>query len=132
MHLYFVFSGAYKQHLLVLRLDLGPHDPIPDQFSKHVHVEYSMPNSTVSRAQIRSISIGNSPCDDPPDRWVRHTAKYNYTVEIEFTDPDKPAFVTATLPDEPAKTGEDSDTTLEREKADDTSSSSSSSSSDEE
>ena len=134
---YCSISGAYKQHLFVLRLDLGPHDFMPEEFNKHIHVEYSMPNSTVSRAQIRSISIGNSPCDDPPDRWVHHTAKYNYTVEIEFVDPDKPAFVTATLPEVTAdgeKNGDDSDTTLEGgEKLveDDSSSSSSSSSEDE-
>ena len=78
-------SGAYKTHLFVLRLDLGPHDPIPSEFAKTCNVEFDMPNSTVSRAQVRSISI-NNPADDPPDRWVKHLAKYTYTVEMEFTD----------------------------------------------
>ena len=122
--------------MLVLRIDLGPHDPMPEECNKHVHVEYSMPNSTVSRAQIRSISIGNSPCDDPPDRWVHHLAKYNYTVEIEFMDPDKPAFVTATLPEiepVPKKNGDESDSTIEHgDRLFNADTSSSSSSSDEE
>ena len=44
-----------------------------------------MPNSTVSRAQVRSISI-NNPAETPPDRWVHHLAKYQYQVEMDFTD----------------------------------------------
>jgi hypothetical protein len=79
-------EGAYKTHLLSLNVDLGPHDAIPDNLDKFVNVEYSMSNSTVSRAQIRSISVSGTSADDPPDRWVRHTALYEYTVEIEFTD----------------------------------------------
>ena len=84
----FVSTGAYKTHLFVLRLDLGPHDPIPTEFAKNCFVEFDMQNSTVSRAQVRSISI-NNPADDPPDRWVKHLAKYTYTVEMEFADEEK-------------------------------------------
>ena len=72
-------------HLLNVRLQLGPHDPLPSEFAKTCHVEFQMPNSTVSRAQVRSISI-NNPADDPPDRWVKHLAKYTYDVEMEFCD----------------------------------------------
>jgi len=32
------------------------------------------------------VSVTGSPADEPPDRWVRHSAHYDYTVEIEFTD----------------------------------------------
>ena len=78
--------GAYKTHLLSLNVDLGPQDPIPETLDKVVNVEYSMANSTVSRAQVRSISVSGSSADEPPDRWVRHVAQYDYTVEIEFTD----------------------------------------------
>lgn len=78
-------TGAYKTHLFVLKLDLGPHDPIPEEYDKTIYVSYNMPNSTVSRAQVRSISI-TSDKDDPPDRWVHHLAKYQYQVEIEFQD----------------------------------------------
>jgi len=45
-----------------------------------------MTNSTVSHAQVRSVSVSGSSADEPPDRWVRHSARYEYTVEIEFTD----------------------------------------------
>jgi hypothetical protein len=81
-----VCAGAYKTHLLALNVDLGPQDPIPDSLDKFVNVEYSMANSTVSHAQIRSISVSGIAADDPPDRWVRHMSRYEYTVEIEFTD----------------------------------------------
>ena len=75
-------------HLFTLRLDLGPHDPIPTSFDNYCHVHYQMPNSTVSRAQVRSISISN-PAETPPDRWVHHLAKYEYRVEMEYTDTPK-------------------------------------------
>jgi hypothetical protein len=69
-----------------LKLDLAPHDPMPETFEKQSLVEFRVTNSTVSRAQVRSIGIVNSPCDEPPDRWVHHLARYRYTVDIEFTD----------------------------------------------
>ena len=94
-------SGAYKTHLFVLRLDLGPHDPIPSEFAKVCHVHFDMPNSTVSRAQVRSISISN-PADDPPDRWVKHLAKYSYDVEMEFTDEVKKSDWEETEDEKPA------------------------------
>ena len=81
-----VIIGAYKTHLLSLNVDLGPSDAIPDVLDKFVNVEFTMNNSTVSHAQIRSVSVSGSPAEDPPDRWVRHSARYEYTVEIEFTD----------------------------------------------
>ena len=51
--------GAYKTHIFQCKLELGQHDEIPAEYEKHVMVEYNMPNSTVSRAQIRSISVEN-------------------------------------------------------------------------
>ena len=42
-----------------------------------------MLNSTVSRAQVRSISIET---DAEPDKWVHHVARYEYRVAIAFTD----------------------------------------------
>ena len=39
--------------------------------------------------QVRSIAI-NTSAEDPPDRWVRHAAKFEYLVGIEFTDKPKP------------------------------------------
>ena len=79
-------AGAYKTHLLALNVDLGPQDTVPDSLDKFVHVEYSMANSTVSRAQVRSVSVSGTAAEDPPDRWVRHMARYEYTVEVEMTD----------------------------------------------
>ena len=67
-----------------MMLDLGPHDVIPDDFDRHIHVEFHQPNSTVSRAQIRSISVTT---EEPPDKWVNHLAKYEYLVQMEFGDP---------------------------------------------
>jgi len=78
--------GAYKTHLLSLNVDIGPHDAVPETLDKFVNVEFTMNNSTVSHAQVRSVSVSGSPADEPPDRWVRHSARYEYTVDIEFTD----------------------------------------------
>ena len=87
MRLHLPFAGAYKTHLLSLNVDLGPHDAVPDALDKFVNVEYTMNNSTVSHAQVRSVSLASgSSADEPPDRWVRHSARYEHTVEIEFTD----------------------------------------------
>ena len=85
-HLFLLLSGAYKTHLFSLNVDLGPQDPIPEVLDKFVNVEYSMANSTVSRTQVRSISVSGMAAEDPPDRWVHHVARYEYTIEIEFTD----------------------------------------------
>ena len=79
-------TEAYKTHLFVLKLDLGPHDTVPDSFEKNFSVEYHMPNSTVSRAQIRSIGVNS---EDPPDRWVHHLARYEYKVGFDFCDKPK-------------------------------------------
>jgi len=79
-------SGAYKTHLFVLKLELGPHDTAPTEYAKHIHVEYTLANSLVSRAQVRSISLSGQYYEEPPDRWVRHLARYEYSVEVEFTD----------------------------------------------
>ena len=57
---------------------------MPDTFEKYVAVQFQMPNSMVSRAQVRSIGV--SDVEDPPDRWVHHLAKYEYLVEVERVD----------------------------------------------
>lgn len=85
LNLLIAFAGAYKIHFFNLRLDLGPHDPIPDTFATQSQIAFHMSNSTVSRAQIRSIGI-NNPAETPPDRWVHHIARYEYVMEMAFTD----------------------------------------------
>jgi len=69
-----------------LNVDLGPQDAIPETLDQFVNVEFTMNNSTVSHAQVRSVSVSGCATDEPPDRWVRHSAHYEYTVEVEFTD----------------------------------------------
>ena len=39
-----------------------------------------MPCATVSQSQIRSIAVTNP---NPPEKWVRYLAKYEYRIEIE-------------------------------------------------
>ncbi|XP_050406705.2 protein stoned-B isoform X1 [Patella vulgata] len=73
-------QGAYKSHLFVLRLDLGPHDEVPETFEETCHVHFTMPSSTISKTQVRSVSVDNP---NPPEKWVRYIAKYTYEVEIE-------------------------------------------------
>ena len=74
------FLGAYKNHLFVLRLSLGQHDEIPESFEEWATVHFNTAASTVSKAQVRSISVEN---DNSPEKWVHYTAKYQYRVEID-------------------------------------------------
>lgn len=72
--------GAYKNHMFVLRLDLGPHDEIPEAFEEWATASFTMPATTVSKTQVRSISVENP---NPPEKWVRYVAKYEYKVQME-------------------------------------------------
>ncbi|CAD5118754.1 DgyrCDS7431 [Dimorphilus gyrociliatus] len=75
-------EGAYKQHELRCRIDLQSHDVIPESYDEYCWVEYNQPKSCVSRAQVRSISVENP---DNTDRWVHHTANYEYKVQMCMT-----------------------------------------------
>ena len=66
--------------MFVLHLGLGAHDEIPDQLEQTASCSFTMPASTVSKAQVRSISVDTQ---DPPEKWVRYIARYNYMVEID-------------------------------------------------
>ena len=60
-------AGAYKTHVLSVNVELGPHDAVPQTLARHVSVEYTMNNSTVSHAQVRSVAV-TPPQDEPPYR----------------------------------------------------------------
>ncbi|WAR19255.1 STNB-like protein [Mya arenaria] len=76
-------KGAYTSHLFRLKLELGPHDEFPESFETHTSVSFTMPCSTVSQSQIRSIAVTNQ---NPPEKWVRSSASYEYRIEIEHLD----------------------------------------------
>ncbi|XP_052767361.1 protein stoned-B-like [Mya arenaria] len=76
-------QGAYTSHLFRLKLELGPHDEFPESFETHTSVSFTMPCSTVSQSQIRSIAVTNQ---NPPEKWVRSSASYEYRIEIEHLD----------------------------------------------
>ncbi|XP_053400880.1 protein stoned-B-like [Mercenaria mercenaria] len=76
-------QGAYTSHLFRLKLELGPHDEIPESFETHTQVSFTMPCSTTSQSQIRSIAVTNP---NPPEKWVRSSAHYEYRIEIEHLD----------------------------------------------
>ncbi|XP_064599696.1 putative stoned B-like protein [Liolophura sinensis] len=73
-------EGAYKSHLFQLKMDLGPHDEKPAEFEKYADIEFTMPSSTVSKTQVRSVSVANP---NPPEKWVKYVGKYQMRVEIE-------------------------------------------------
>ncbi|KAH3854318.1 uncharacterized protein LOC127870737 [Dreissena polymorpha] len=76
-------QGAYTSHLFRLKVELGPHDDIPQSYETHTHVSFTMPCSTVSQSQIRSIATTNP---NPPEKWVRSFARYEYRLEIEHLE----------------------------------------------
>lgn len=75
---------AYVQNSMKIRLPLTAYDKMPDNFYEFVHVEYTMPATTVSHTTLRSISV--SPCDDePPEKFVKYSAKYEYKVKMRLS-----------------------------------------------
>nr|CDS27562.1 protein stoned B [Hymenolepis microstoma] len=76
-------EASYRPHLLTCNLLLNPHDTVPewDTLEKDVHIEFTMPSSTVSGTTVRSISVettGNA------EKFVKYTAKYRLTKSIDY------------------------------------------------
>lgn len=79
--------GAYTQQLLVCRLPMGSFDQIPEKFYEYVHVEFTMPATTVSHAVVRSVSVTS---ENPPEKYVRYVARHELKTEmtISFKETD--------------------------------------------
>lgn len=73
-----LFSGAYTTHQMVVRMALTSYDQIPEKLAEYCFVEYTMPQTTVSHSTIRSVSVQDSDSDDPPEKYVRYLARYEY------------------------------------------------------
>lgn len=77
-------QSAYVQNTMKIRLPLTAYDKMPENFYEYVHVEYTMPATTVSHTTLRSISV--NPCDDePPEKYVKYSAKYDYKVKMRLS-----------------------------------------------
>lgn len=70
--------GAYTTHQMVVRMALTSYDQIPEKLAEHCFVEYTMPQTVVSHATIRSVSVQDSDSDDPPEKYVRYLSRYEY------------------------------------------------------
>ncbi|UYV74250.1 stnB [Cordylochernes scorpioides] len=100
-------QGAYTEHLFILRLELTSFDQIPDSFERYIHVEFNMPNSTVSHTTVRSISVNSGTA---PEKFVRYVARHHYRVELEMSPGGiKPAPVITTTTEETPEEEADSD-----------------------
>lgn len=66
-----------------LTLEFGAHDEVPESFEQFTTVDFTMPSCTVSKSQVRSISVENP---TPPEKWVKYLAKYHYRIEIDHRD----------------------------------------------
>lgn len=79
--------GAYTQQQMVCRLPMSSFDQMPDKFYEFVHVEFTMPATTVSHAVVRSISVSS---EEPPEKYVRYVARHEYRTEmlISFKEND--------------------------------------------
>ena len=71
---------------MLVRLPLTSFDQMPDSFYEFVHVEFKMPSTTVSHTTLRSISVSN---ENPPEKYVRYIAKYEYKIDLNITYDDK-------------------------------------------
>lgn len=74
-------QSAYVQNTMKIRLPLTAYDKMPDGFCEYVHVEYTMPATTVSHTTLRSISV-NPYEDEPAEKYVKYSAKYEYKVKM--------------------------------------------------
>ncbi|XP_017461384.1 PREDICTED: protein stoned-B-like, partial [Rhagoletis zephyria] len=84
-------QGAYTQQFMIVRLPLSSFDRIPETFYDYVHVEFHMPSTTVSHTTLRSISIAAGGGENPPEKFVRYNAKYEYKIALSITyDDSKP------------------------------------------
>ncbi|XP_043190719.1 protein stoned-B-like [Amphibalanus amphitrite] len=84
-------QGAYTNHTFSCKLNLTSFDQIPETFDRFCFVEYTMPHTTVSHTVCRSASISGG-SGDPPEKYVRYLARYEYKVEMEFCySKDEPA-----------------------------------------
>ena len=77
-------QSAYVQNAMKIRLPLTAYDKMPESFYEYVHVEYSMPATTVSHTTLRSISV-NPYEDEPPEKYVKYSAKYEYKVKMRLS-----------------------------------------------
>lgn len=77
-------QSAYVQNTMKIRLPLTAYDKMPDSFYEYVHVEYTMPATTVSHTTLRSISV-NPYEDEPAEKYVKYSAKYDYKVKMRLS-----------------------------------------------
>lgn len=63
---------------------LTSYDQIPEKLAEYCYIEYTMPATVVSHATIRSVSVQDSDSDDPPEKYVRYLARYEYQYVILF------------------------------------------------
>lgn len=89
-----ILTGAYTQQLMTLNLPLTSFDQVPETFYEFVHVEFTMPSTTVSHAVVRSVSVT---CEEPPEKYVKNVSKHEYKVEmgIHFDYEEENAFMAA-------------------------------------
>ncbi|CAH0386581.1 unnamed protein product [Bemisia tabaci] len=96
-------QGAYTTHNFVCKMNLTSYDQIPEELSKYCYVEFTMPTTQVSHTTVRSVSIHDSDSDNPPEKYVRHLARHEYRVGIEFTQAEGPnEYIAATRKSQPA------------------------------
>lgn len=79
MYLIYFSLGAYTTHQLVCRLALTSFDQMPEELAKTAYVEFTMPATQVSHMTVRSVSVQDSDSDEPPEKYVRHLARHEYT-----------------------------------------------------
>lgn len=80
---------------MTLNLPLTSFDQVPETFYEFVHVEFTMPSTTVSHAVVRSVSVTQS--EEPPEKYVKNVSRHEYKVEmgIHFDYEEENAFMAA-------------------------------------
>jgi stonin-1/2 len=92
-------AGSYTTHTFLCRINLLPHDQVPESLARFCYVEFTMPATNVSHTTLRSLAVSTG---EPPEKYVRYLARHEYVVEIEHSSGSGPAaYVAATAVDKP-------------------------------
>ncbi len=76
-------------------MTLTSFDQMPESFEKHFYVEFSQPATATSNTVLRSVSI-QPPSEEPPEKFVKYLARYEYKLEIDFAEKEQNTYVAVT------------------------------------
>jgi hypothetical protein len=72
--------------LFICKFTLQEYDNIPEKFDQTAYAQYAITTCATSKCQVRSISVNPTEDDEPPEKWVKLKAKFDYEMSINYTN----------------------------------------------